>query len=58
VDIQNRLKRLENLTPGDFAVLARQHRFRPITTIDALVTALEAECALKTPYKNHPIGFI
>jgi transitional endoplasmic reticulum ATPase len=55
---QNRLKRLENLTPGDFAVLARQHRFRPITSTDCLITSLEAECALKTPYKSHPIGFI
>lgn len=44
------LHKLDKLTLGDFAVLARQHRLRP--------TALAAECALKTPNKRHPIGFI
>jgi transitional endoplasmic reticulum ATPase len=44
---ESRLQRLSKLTPGDFAAVARQHRFRPITSASALVAALEAECAVK-----------
>ncbi|MDD2760817.1 MAG: ATP-binding protein [Methylomonas sp.] len=55
---QNYLQRLDGLTPGDFAVLARQHRFRPFKEVTALVRALEAECALKTPHRRQPIGFV
>lgn len=47
-EIRTRLDRLLNLTPGDFAAVARQHRFRPIDTVIGLLSALEAECALKT----------
>jgi transitional endoplasmic reticulum ATPase len=38
---------LRKLTPGDFAAVARQHRFRPMKTTDCLVAALKAECTLK-----------
>jgi transitional endoplasmic reticulum ATPase len=51
------LQKLDGLTPGDFAVLERQHRFRPITDANALIAALQAECALKTPHYRQPIGF-
>lgn len=46
-DLRSNIDRINNLTPGDFAAVARQHRFRPIETADALITALHAECALK-----------
>lgn len=42
-----RLARLRKLTPGDFAAVIRQSRFRPIASVDALIAALEAECAVK-----------
>lgn len=42
-----KLKHLQQLTPGDFAAVIRQSRFRPITSPTALVAALEAECAVK-----------
>jgi SpoVK/Ycf46/Vps4 family AAA+-type ATPase len=42
-----RMQRLPQLTPGDFAAVARQNRFRPIASVAALVAALEAECAVK-----------
>jgi hypothetical protein len=38
---------LAGLTPGDFAAVARQHRFLPRADAAALVQALAAECALK-----------
>lgn len=53
----SRLKQLKQLTPGDFAAVIRQSRFRPITTCDALVTALQQECALKEGEKVS-IGFL
>ena len=49
--------RLGNLTPGDFAAVTRQHRFRPIASVDALVAALEAECSIKKDNRK-PLGFM
>ena len=53
---EGRLSRLQTLTPGDFAAVRRQHRFRPVTSVAAWVAALEAECELKTGPKR-AIGF-
>ena len=52
-----RLQRLGKLTPGDFAAVVRQNRFRPITSSAAMVAALEAECAAKDGAKAG-IGFL
>jgi len=46
-DLRPHLARMGKLTPGDFAAVARQHRFRPIESAAALLTALNGECALK-----------
>ena len=51
------LRVIANLTPGDFGVVARQHRFRPLTTAAAWVSALEAECRLKPGQARSRIGF-
>lgn len=53
----SRVANLRNLTPGDFALVIRQGRFRPIVNSSALVDALEAECALKEGRKSS-IGFL
>jgi hypothetical protein len=37
--------------------VARQNRFRPITSANALLNALEAECAVKEGAKSG-IGFL
>ncbi len=55
-EIVTRLTRLSTLTPGDFAAVVRQHRFRPLRSVTAMVSALEAECALKQGTKR-AIGF-
>ncbi|MBI5901069.1 MAG: AAA family ATPase [Rhodocyclales bacterium] len=52
-----RLRHLPKLTPGDFAAVARQSRFRPITAPAALISALEAECAAKEGVRA-AIGFL
>jgi len=55
--LQTVLQKLNGLTPGDFALLERQHRFRPISDVNALIAALQAECVLKTPHRKQAIGF-
>ena len=52
-----RLKKLNRLTPGDFAALERQHRFRRIDSAATLLAALEAEQGLKEEVRP-TIGFI
>lgn len=51
-----RLTRLPCLTPGDFATVVRQSRFRPLGSAASLVTALESECMLKQ--QKAVIGFL
>ncbi|WP_156925542.1 AAA family ATPase [Thioalkalivibrio paradoxus] len=46
----------DNLTPGDFAAVARRHRFHPLASPAEAVAALAQECALKDA-RRHPIGF-
>lgn len=55
--LQMKASRLQRLTPGDFAAVRRQHRFRPINSPAALIAALEAECAVKEGGKG-AIGFV
>ncbi|MCS3607243.1 AAA family ATPase [Erwinia rhapontici] len=43
----NELARLSSLTPRDFFVVSRQHTFRPLTSANAFVAALKAECWVK-----------
>lgn len=54
---RTRLMRMQMLTPGDFAAVIRQSRFRPITSSADLISALEAECLLKEG-KQSSIGFL
>lgn len=55
--LRAQVARLAVLTPGDFAAVARQHRFRPIESAAALVCALEQECAMKEDHLG-AMGFI
>ena len=48
---------MKNLTPGDFAAVARQHRFRRISSPETLFSALVAECEIKEGAKSM-IGFL
>lgn len=56
-DHLTRLARLRGLTPGDFAVMARRHRFHPFGSCDDLIEAMEAECAIKEG-PQAAIGFL
>lgn len=50
-------RKLTVLTPGDFAAVARQARFRPIRSASGMLALLEAECALKEDGRRQAIGF-
>lgn len=52
-----RIARMVNLTPGDFAAVTRQNRFRRIATAADLINALEAECGIKEGAKS-AMGFL
>jgi SpoVK/Ycf46/Vps4 family AAA+-type ATPase len=56
--LRARLLRLAKLTPGDFAAVARQTRFRALGAPVDLLKALEAECAIKAPGRSQPMGFV
>lgn len=53
-----KLGEMQTLTPGDFAVLVRQHRITPFTCVDEVIESLAAEVAGKTPLKPRRIGFV
>lgn len=50
--------RLDVLTPGDFAVVARQHRFRQFASPEDVLAVLKGECAIKEEGRHAPIGFL
>lgn len=57
IALQSALSRVANLTPGDFAAVARQHRFRALGSAAELLEALKRECAVKENGNRIPIGF-
>ena len=52
------VENLKYLTPGDFAVVTRQNRFRPIKDIKDFVRRLEDEIAVKSADGEKVLGFI
>jgi SpoVK/Ycf46/Vps4 family AAA+-type ATPase len=56
--IEQRIKKIENLTPGDFAVVLRCSRFQQIESPMYFAEALENECSLKEDGKKRTIGFV
>lgn len=55
--LANAINALSNITPGDFALIIRQHRFKPVKNALALLSALEAESKLKSGHNSGRIGF-
>lgn len=51
------LKQLDNLTPGDFANVARQARLIKIKNSREFLSRIEAECKAKPGHKTGRIGF-
>lgn len=57
-DIEGRVRKLAVLTPGDFATVARQSRFKPFVHAEDLLVALTSECAVKEEGRHMAIGFL
>ena len=55
---RQRIKRLDRLTPGDFAAVARRARFAGFGNAAELANGLAEELDLKTDNTARPIGFI
>lgn len=52
-----RLGAIKQLTPGDFAAVARRQRLLPLPSPDHWIGALKEECQLKPNHSNHA-GFL
>ena len=52
------IESLRYLTPGDFAAVIRQNRFRPITDIKDFIQRLEDEVAVKSVENSNVMGFL
>ncbi len=57
-DVARALQRVSILTPGDFAAVARQAKFRPLADAKEFLAALTAECQLKESRPRQAIGFM
>ena len=55
--VETKLNSLNMLSPGDFAAVLRQSRFRPIKDSWDLYSRLESECNIKPEGQNRKIGF-
>ncbi len=56
-ELQNEVKSLRFVTPGDFAAIVRQSRFRPIKDGRDLLERLKEEIELKRQESGSPVGF-
>jgi SpoVK/Ycf46/Vps4 family AAA+-type ATPase len=56
-ELKTRLDALHNLTPGDYAAVSRQHRFKALRDPAAFISALELEASLKE-VTGRSIGFV
>jgi len=52
------VKSLKHLTPGDFAAVTRQNKFRPIVDIQDFITRLEEEVDVKNTSNDNVMGFL
>jgi hypothetical protein len=58
VDIKRAIQNMRKLTPGDFAAVRRQHRFRPIVSILNFVERLREEVEVKEESVEKKMGFM
>jgi SpoVK/Ycf46/Vps4 family AAA+-type ATPase len=54
----SRVMRQEFLTPGDFAAVERRSRFQAPSSVDDVLVALAAECAMKEEGARGVLGFL
>ena len=57
-EVKNRVKSLKNLTPGDFAAVIRQNRFRPMNHAKLFLERLQEELSVKEGSNEVKMGFL
>ena len=57
-NFKNKIENLIYLTPGDFATVVRQNKFRPIKNVKDLIIRLENEIEVKNINNSTKMGFI
>lgn len=58
ISFKNGVELLRYLTPGDFAAIVRQNRFRPIKNAKDFISRLEDEISVKNVDSSRKMGFI
>ena len=58
LSFKSKVESLQHLTPGDFAAVLRQNRFRPIKDIKDFIQRLEDEIKVKNVDSSRKMGFI
>jgi len=58
ISFKRGVESLRYLTPGDFAAVTRQNRFRPITDVKDFIQRLEDEIAVKNMSTGNVMGFL
>lgn len=58
VSFKRTVESLRYLTPGDFAAVTRQNRFRPISNVKDFIQRLEDEIAVKNVSSGKIMGFL
>jgi len=58
VSFRQGVESLKYLTPGDFAAVTRQNRFKPISNTKDFITRLEDEIAVKNISTGKTMGFL
>ncbi|MFA7083202.1 MAG: hypothetical protein WC141_01580 [Arcobacteraceae bacterium] len=58
MSFKSAVENLRFLTPGDFAAVVRQNRFRPIKNVKDLISRIEDEITVKSANNNKKMGFI
>ena len=57
-EVQNSVKNLKHLAPGDFAAVVRQSKFKPIKDGSDLLHRLQNEITVKNEAKSSTMGFL
>jgi len=58
VELLHKIKSFKHLSPGDFATVSRQHRFRKIHSAEEFIERLKEEQQLKKLSNGNSMGFI
>jgi SpoVK/Ycf46/Vps4 family AAA+-type ATPase len=56
--LKHEFNAIDTLTAGDFACIGRRDKFKKIKNAEEFISALKAECDIKSPFGNKKMGFV